>query len=113
MTTSARFLYPKDPADNAWYQVRFPEPLTALLGITATISVPADGYGLGVWTTPGDTLPATPLILQAQQLTTDRLGVTMLIGGGAPGGTYAIRVGVTTVTGATLYRSIILNVTGL
>ena len=113
MTTSVRFPQPKDPADSGWYLIRFAERLTAVFVVSATPETPDDVYGLGTWRTPGDDLAPTPLDVQSWQLTMGGLAVAMFLTGGVPGGTYAIRVGVTTTAGSTLYRTAILNVTGL
>lgn len=113
MTTSVRFPQPKDPADDAWYLIRFAERLARLLDVTIAPEVPDDVFGLGTWQTPGDTYPASMLAVESQQLAPDGLGVAMLLVGGTPGGTYGIRVGVLTTGGTSLYRTAILNVTGL
>ena len=113
MTTSVRFPQPKDPADAGWYLVRFAERLTALLDVQVSIETPDDLYGLGTWRTPGDDMPPVMLAAESGQITPDGLAVAVFLTGGAPGGTYGVRVGVTTQLGATLRRTAILNVTGL
>ena len=113
MTTSATFPAPKDPADSAWYQLRFGERLAALVRLTVTETSPDDTQGQGTWTTPGDSAPATPLEAHNGQLTLDGYGVAMLISGGVPGSSYAVTAEVTTDSGGTLSRSAILAVTGL
>jgi hypothetical protein len=113
MPTTVAFPWPKDPADIAWYWLRFAEPLSSIVSATATLQ-PAQPFPLTIgWDTPGDTIMGAPLAVTARMINTDPLKAGVLLTGGIPGSTYAIRVGVVTQSGSTLYRSAILQVAGL
>ncbi len=105
-----QFPNPKDPADVAWYQLRFREPLTAVSAITATPSGTA-GSG-GPHTTPGDSLAGGDLVPASWGISSDTFGAIFRLSGGVPGHSYAVRADVTTADGSTLSRSAILEVTG-
>jgi hypothetical protein len=119
------FALPKNPKDSAWYAFRAPEPVAFVYGITIAVSSPADVDTEGTYSTPGDAVVATDLTssnlsVPTTDLTTSDgktipagLAVTFKLSGGAPGVSYAIEIGLETVTGSTLYRSAILYVTGL
>lgn len=114
MTTSVTFPQPKDPVDQAWYQIRFGEPLATLVRLTVSDDTTSDDeQGRGTWSTPGDAVVGSPLVADNGQLTPDRFGVSMLLSGGVPGNSYAVTAEVTTESGGTLARSAILSATGL
>lgn len=98
MTVS--FPSPKDPQDAAWYQVDFGETLDLIVSIS-------------VLPTTLDAQPSSADLQASQaQLTVDNKGVAFLASGGQPGMVYAIRVGVLTEGGSTLYGTALLSVSG-
>lgn len=118
------FPRPKDPQDVAWYVMRAPEPVASIIGVTVTESLPADLDLEGDYSTAGDAVSPTDLLASNFSIpTTDvttsdgkvvpvGLALTFKLSGGKPGTSYAVRAGFVTVSGSTLYRSVLLLVTG-
>jgi hypothetical protein len=112
MPTTVVFPHPKDPADDAWYSIRFWEPLASIVSATSSL-MPTQQQPLTVgWKTPGDSILGSGLTVQLTQISTDGFSALVLLAGGTPGAAYAVRVGVITVAGNTLYRTVILKVAG-
>lgn len=86
---SAKFSYPKDPANQAWYSLVFNEPLGSVVETEITG-------------------PDTALSVTTTSVMQDR--VALFLAGGAANSTYRIRIGVRTVGDDLLYDTVSLDV---
>lgn len=118
------FALPKNPKDAAWYAFRAPEPVASASGVTI-VETARDADQEGTYSTPGDavtgsiltasnlSVPSTSVTLSDGTVIPAGLAIVFKLSAGVPHTSYAVEVGFVTVTGSTLYRSAILDVTGL
>lgn len=87
----AKFSYPKDPQDTAWYAVLYAESIASVRSVILTG-------------------PDTSLTSRANAVLPDKSGIALFLTGGTAFTPYRIRLGIDTEGGDTIYRALFLDV---
>lgn len=115
MTIKKQYDEAKDPRDDDWFSLIADQDVASVTMMTviesdADISPPGDGKTYGDLDIPGD-----PIIVYSWSVAVDKRTIWYRCKGGTPGKVYAITAELVKdgATGGTVYRSILLLVTGL